>query len=477
MKGRYNELMTFEALESLMTHLGGVREERKHVLVITNGFRLFTKNPALGMQMRSGSGPGIPIGGGPSPLGVAPRLGDSIGASGLSPQRQCETDLLDLASLDFGGRLEEIAAHARRNNVSLYPISPPVTTSARGRGFRGGPFTNATPYEMLSSLHGLAEDTDGIAIVNTSDVGGGLKKMLTATSAYYLLGYTPTNTGVDGKFRRITVKVKRSGTHVRARAGYVSERLPELRAVAPVAETNRPPDPLYVAINALALARDDMLHVRAASWMRSAGTASSGALWIVAELDERIRTAPRWKSGASAQLTLRPPGGGAALTRRVEIKADRPVAEFELADATPGLSAGLYGVQLEFIAADGAPVGDFVRLTMPANATQLGEAVLSRRISAPGTRYVRTADPRFRRNELVRLELPTTASIPASARLLDNKGGQLPVPAQVSEREDPSGAFRWIVVDIPMLPLAPAVYAVSVTQGNASQVAAFRVVP
>ena len=41
MKARYQELMTFEALDALIAHLGGLRDERKHVLVLTNGFRLY----------------------------------------------------------------------------------------------------------------------------------------------------------------------------------------------------------------------------------------------------------------------------------------------------------------------------------------------------------------------------------------------------------------------------------------------------
>ena len=37
----HQELMTFAALDALIGHLGGLREERKHVLVLTKGFRLF----------------------------------------------------------------------------------------------------------------------------------------------------------------------------------------------------------------------------------------------------------------------------------------------------------------------------------------------------------------------------------------------------------------------------------------------------
>jgi hypothetical protein len=103
--------------------------------------------------------------------------------------------------------------------------------------------------------------------------------------------------------------------------------------------------------------------------------------------------------------------------------------------------------------------------------------VLSRKSNAPGQRYVRTADLRFRKTESVRLELPTTSTEPASARLLDSRGAPLSVPAQVSERADASGSFRWIVVDFPATPLAPAYYVAEVKQGSASSVTAFRVIP
>jgi hypothetical protein len=48
---------------------------------------------------------------------------------------------------------------------------------------------------------------------------------------------------------------------------------------------------------------------------------------------------------------------------------------------------------------------------------------------------------------------------------------------QVGERQDPSGAFRWIVIDAALAPFAPGDYAIEVTQGSAKQVTGFRIVP
>jgi Ca-activated chloride channel family protein len=45
-------------------------------------------------------------------------------------------------------------------------------------------------------------------------------------TTYYLLGYQPTNTAADAKFRRVSVKVKRPRVTVRARPGYVAARQP-----------------------------------------------------------------------------------------------------------------------------------------------------------------------------------------------------------------------------------------------------------
>ena len=57
-----------------------------------------------------------------------------------------------------------------------------------------------------------------------------LARMMTDLNAYYLLRYYSSNTNLDGRFRRITVRVSRPGVRVRARTGYLAPTETEARA-------------------------------------------------------------------------------------------------------------------------------------------------------------------------------------------------------------------------------------------------------
>jgi VWFA-related protein len=81
--------------------------------------------------------------------------------------------------------------------------------------------------DLLNSRTGavlgrLAKDTGGFLLENTNDLGAGVARMRQERTTYYLLTYQPTNAALDGKFRKISVKVKGPKTTVRARPGYVA---------------------------------------------------------------------------------------------------------------------------------------------------------------------------------------------------------------------------------------------------------------
>jgi VWFA-related protein len=66
----------------------------------------------------------------------------------------------------------------------------------------------------------LALDTGGFVVRDDNDLVAGLERIGREARSYYLVGYAPTNTATDGRFRRIEVKVARADVKVRARRGY-----------------------------------------------------------------------------------------------------------------------------------------------------------------------------------------------------------------------------------------------------------------
>jgi len=112
---------------------------------------------------------------------------------------------------------EEINARARQRMDGLDRV---MTTA-------GGPLTKGLErnedllnYSPESGLTQLAQQTGGAFIGGANDIGSKLKEIDEDLGTYYLLTYSPTNLNYDGKFRNISVKVKRSGVDALARRGY-----------------------------------------------------------------------------------------------------------------------------------------------------------------------------------------------------------------------------------------------------------------
>jgi VWFA-related protein len=96
-------------------------------------------------------------------------------------------------------------------------------------GNKGGTFNAQSELLaelMLSqgSLRELAEQTGGIASVNTNSLTNTFNQIVQANSRYYVLGYYPPEHKRDGRFHRIEVKAKRPGLRIAARRGYGSPR-------------------------------------------------------------------------------------------------------------------------------------------------------------------------------------------------------------------------------------------------------------
>jgi VWFA-related protein len=144
-------------------------------------------------------------------------------------------------------RFNALIGAANNANIAIYPVDAAglrvhskEAETARGVNLAGaqgvgdasrgdGAYTKDLEHlsEALSSrpvaaLGRLANETGGFVIDNTNDLAKGVARMQIERTTYYLLGYQPTNTALDGKFHRVTVKVKRGRVTVRARPGYVA---------------------------------------------------------------------------------------------------------------------------------------------------------------------------------------------------------------------------------------------------------------
>jgi len=126
----------------------------------------------------------------------------------IATERNPGTTAAAAATLRFAHR-DAIRA-AARNNVAIYPIDPAGATSELGND----------ELVRMAGLRAVAEETGGIALVNTSNFEAGINAIIRDLSAYYLLGYSPDRQHRAGTFHPVQVRVKRPGVTVRARRGY-----------------------------------------------------------------------------------------------------------------------------------------------------------------------------------------------------------------------------------------------------------------
>lgn len=198
-----NQIVT-TGLEGLCVYLGSVRDGRKSVIYVSEG--LLSRIPPGTRTTGLFGGTATP------PRNLQEQM--SATAAGLGANEAGRANLLDM--------MKEIFLAASRSNTSFYPMDP--------RGLAASEFSIADNVglaedrsalnESMDTLHILATNTDGRAIVNSNDPQPALEQMLRDSSAYYLLGYTSTEAPRDGKFHPIRVNVKRKDVEVRARSGY-----------------------------------------------------------------------------------------------------------------------------------------------------------------------------------------------------------------------------------------------------------------
>jgi len=483
---RRREKQTLDALQDLVRFLGGVREERKAIITITDGWRLYERNGALARPI-DGQVPTGPI------VGINPATG-TLGtrppdSTGRTANADCERDRFALSQLDDGLQFRNMLDEANRANASFYPIDPRglavfdediVPAAGVGAGINANPTISpaedrARLMARNTSLRTLAEATDGLAVLDNNDLSRGLRRVVDDLSSYYLLGYYSTGK-LDGRFHALTVRVKRAGIQVRARRGYLAN------TEAAIAAAAVPPTPaatmaaaearvINAAVGSLsALARELPVAVHAASGWNPSGSA---VVYVVAEAGRGLER-DDWSGGGQADAMLVDRAGRTAATARAEIVPGS--SSVRLALTSTALLAGDYQLQVRTKGTRAsAAASDTVAITI-APAPQTTGAMYIRRGPTTGNREMPTADLRFRRSERLRVDVLSSTGDAAVARLLDRNGGALAVPVTSTVRNDSDGS-RWQSAELVLAPLAPGDYLVELSSGAARTLAPFRVIP
>jgi hypothetical protein len=348
----------------------------------------------------------------------------------------------------------------------------------------------------------MAVDTDGIAVVNSNDIDRGMRRIVEDLTSYYLLGYYSTNSKPDGRYRRITVRVKRPGVDVRARKGYRAPSEEDVAARnAATAPASGPPSAaeaaaasVNTALGALAVVRPDVpVRFLAGYAWRSAtdqGTTRTpgglgAAVWVTGEFDASRTSDERWREGGEATITLSTADRRAIGSTTVQVT--RTIRGFRaLLPGDSVLEPGVYEIRISPKSSTGSPAPtEAFRVTVPAvpggaAALALGQPVIFRRGPFTGTTFQPAADLRFRRQEWIRVEVSKAgASEEITGRILDRTGNALNVPVKVSERAE--GGTVWIQAEVALAPLAAGDYLIEIgARGTAATervLAAFRIVP
>jgi len=140
--------------------------------------------------------------------------------------------------VDNDTQLRATTDAANRANVSLYTVDarglaalPPGGDASTASPSGTAVYTGSAMHSQITSLHGsretlatLATDTGGKTFYDLNDFGEAFRAVQSENSTYYLLGYTPSHTRSDGRFRRIRVEVDRPGVKVEARPGYFAPK-------------------------------------------------------------------------------------------------------------------------------------------------------------------------------------------------------------------------------------------------------------
>ena len=191
--------ITLQAMQQLARYLTGV-PGRKNVIWFSGSFpTAIFGDPDL-----------------PDPFNIAASFQDEIRKT---------TDLLSSAQLAlYPIAAEGLASDAifQANGSEIGQKRPSLAMRDQVKQMNAGQASRDLNH---SAMEDLAKDTGGEAYYNTNGLSGALARVINNGTRYYSLAYSPTNAAMDGKFRRIQVKLVNSKGTLAYRRGYYADDL------------------------------------------------------------------------------------------------------------------------------------------------------------------------------------------------------------------------------------------------------------
>ncbi|HEX5070505.1 MAG TPA: VWA domain-containing protein [Vicinamibacterales bacterium] len=431
---RLHEEETLKSLSGWVRYLGALRESRKAFIVFSIGWELYGPDPGrLSMILDKdhyASRPRVGI----TQTGT---LSTTPGDPGVADWTRCGTAAASAFQVDDPRRFRELIADANRYNVAFYPINVDgLTPGGDGRWER---------------LRELADNTDGL-ISNTNDFGAALRKVSDDVSAYYLLGYSSSNTKQDGTYRKIEVKTTAPGLRIKARRGYLAPAA-DTRSMGATAPAKAAPPEAAAVTTAL----NELSKLRASADVFTYGVPTPTDLAVVVELPSAAIFDLPWSRGADVQIT----GGGSGEPiaaridpgqRSVLVRVPKPAGE------------GPFRLIVKLSAPGTLSLTD--RLEIPGTpATVVGEPIVFRATPAPASPLKPAADSQFYRTERVHIEWPILGPLDQRmARLLGRDARALAVPVNLTERDRSGQAM--VVADLNLAPLAVGDYVIELVASS-----------
>jgi VWFA-related protein len=462
--------VSLSALKSLVTHMGGLKEGRKALILVSEGYTYM-----LPPQLRD---PVAAIPGVGNPNAQNPNAG-----SNNDPN---ENRAAFMAGADMESDLRDLTDAANRNNVTIYAVDPRgLATSEFGIDQNIGQQTDRQYLNStMDTLRTLALNTDGRAIINRNDLTIGMKQIVRDSSAYYLLGYNSTFTATDGKFHEIKVRVKRPGVQVRARKGYWAFTAQDAaKATAPAKP--EPPKPVQNALASIAQPVHSSRVVRT---------------WIGADRGANGKTKVTFVWEPSPRAPGDPPRGG-DIPARVTLTAvgpdGTPYFRGRVPDTPPPPAAAGAAVGPTKISFDAQPGKMQLRVSVESAGSEVLDSEV-REIAIPdltspdsviGTpavfraRTVRefqqlktdaqaapTAAREFSRSDRVFVRVPVYGQSPTVTAKLLNRAGDA-----MSELPASGGGGATRDFDLTLSSLPPGEYLVEISTGSSKELVGFRV--